>query len=81
MDREELLARILDLLEDICGDEAVREEQDVDLFETGLLDSLAAMELLVEIENEFGVVIAPTEVDREEMNTVSKIVDRVSERV
>ena len=81
MDREELLARILDLLEYICGDEAVREEQDADLFDTGLLDSLAAMELLVEIENEFGVVIAPTAVDREEMNTVSKIVDRVSERI
>ena len=55
MTHEELEEKMLDLLEDITGDEAVREQRDVDLFEEGLLDSMAAVELLVDIEEEFGV--------------------------
>lgn len=39
MDRNELEAEVLDMLEDICDDEAVREERDIDLFAAGLLDS------------------------------------------
>lgn len=74
-------SRVLDLLEDVCGDPAVRDHVDDDLFELGLLDSMAAIELLVGIEDEFGVSIAPTEVPRDEMNTANKIADQVSRRV
>ena len=43
--------------------------------------AMAAIELLVAIKDEFGVSIAPTELDREEMNTVNKIIARVKERL
>ena len=46
-----------------------------------MLDSLGAIELLVSIKEEFGVSIAPTELEREEMNTVNKIIARVRERL
>lgn len=62
--------RMLELIEEICDDEIIREERDADLFEEGLLDSMAAIELLVAIETEFGVTIAPTAVEREEMNSL-----------
>ena len=39
--------RMLDLIEEVCDDEVIREERDIDLFEAGLLDSMAAIELLV----------------------------------
>ncbi len=81
MTHEEVEGTMLDLLEEVCDDEAVREERDVDLFEAGLLDSMAAIEVLVGIEERFGVEIAPTEVEREEMNTVNKIVHQVELRV
>ena len=74
-------ARLIDLIEEICGDPVVRDERDIDLFEEGLLDSMAAIELLVALETDFGVQIAPTEVDRSEMNTVNLIVARVAERM
>lgn len=73
--------RMLDLIEEVCDDEVIREERDIDLFEAGLLDSMAAIELLVGIESEFGVVIAPTAVEREEMNSVNKIIHQVEIRV
>lgn len=72
--------RMLDLIEEVCDDEVTREERDIDLFEAGLLDSMAAIELLVGIESEFGVEIAPTAVEREEMNTVNKIIYQVQIR-
>ena len=73
--------RLVELIEDICGDPVVREERDIDLFDEGFFDSMAAIELLVAIEEEFGVAIAPTEVEREDMNTVNLIIARVAERM
>lgn len=81
MDREQVTERILEIIEDICGDDIVWDERDADLFEEGLFDSLAAIEFLVALKEEFGVRIAPTEVEREEMNTVNLIIDRVMERL
>ena len=73
--------RVIDLLVEITGEDEVAEERDLDLFEERILDSMAAIELLVVLKEEFGVSIAPTELEREEMNTVNKIIDRVTERL
>ena len=77
----ELEEKIINLVVDISGEEDIAEERDLDLFEERVLDSLAAIELLVAIQEEFGVSIAPTELAREEMNTINKIIARVSERL
>ena len=45
----------------------------MDLFEEGLLDSLAIAELIVAVEEEFKVVLSPTEYEKEELSTVHKI--------
>lgn len=81
MTHEEVEAKMLDLLEEVCGDSEVRDHRDEDLFELGFLDSMAAVELLVEIEDSFGVSIAPTEVERSEMNTVNLIIYQVEKRL
>ena len=81
MTHEEVEEKMLDMLEEVCGDEEVRDHRDEDLFELGFLDSMAAGELLVDIEDEFGVSIAPTEVEREEMNTVNLIIAQVEKRL
>lgn len=73
--------KIIDLVVEISGEEEVAEDLDLDLFEEDFFDSMAAIELLAALEEEFGVSIAPTELDREEMNTVNKIIARVSERL
>ena len=80
MERTELEQKVLDLIVDICNDDGVYDERDLDLFEEGLFDSMAAIEFLVALEDEFGISIAPTELEREEMNTPTKIIDRVLER-
>lgn len=72
--------KILELLEEICEDDVVREDLDMDLFEEELLDSLAFAELLAMIEDELGVVIAPSEIVRSEVNTANKIIALVREK-
>ena len=72
--------RILEILEEICEDEVLYEDKDINLKEEGLMDSLAFVELLVRLE-EFGIEVAPTEVTYEEIDTPNKIIKHVSERV
>ena len=80
-DMSDIDEKIVEHVADISGEDEVAEERDLDLFEERILDSMAAIELLVAIKDEFGVSIAPTELDREEMNTVNKIIARVKERL
>ena len=72
--------RILEILEEICEDEVVYEDKDINLREEGLMDSLAFVELLVRLEG-FGIEVAQTEVTYEEIDTPNKIIKYVSERV
>ena len=81
MTETEARAKVLDLLEDVSRDPSVRDHLDDDLFELGFLDSMAAIELLVGLEDELGVSIAPTAVERSEMNTANKIVAQVVKRL
>lgn len=79
---EEVQEKVFSLLEDVCEDDAPRQFPDRDLFDDlGLLDSMGAVELLVGIEDEFGVSIAPTEVPRTSMNTARRIAQRIEERL
>ena len=73
--------KIIDLIIDITGEEEIGSYRDDDLFEEEVLDSLGAIELLVSLKEEFGVSIAPTELERSEMTTVNKIIARVQERL
>lgn len=72
--------KILTILEEICDDPIVREDRDLDLYEEDLLDSLGFVEMLVTIESELGIVIAPSEVTREDANTANKIIKLVESR-
>ena len=65
--------KLLDIIIDLCDEEAVREDLDMDLFEEGLLDSLAMTELLIAIEDTFGVTLSPTEFDKSQLSSVRKI--------
>ena len=73
--------QILEMLEEICEDEVVREDLDINLKEEGLMDSLAFVEMLVRIEENFGLSIAPTEVTYEEIDTPNKVIAYIENRL
>lgn len=71
---------ILELLAEICENDEVKEKPDMELFESGLLDSLGFAEFLVELEDQLGIVISPSEVEREDINTPAKILALAKDR-
>ena len=72
--------KVLAIIEEICEDDVIYEERDINLKEEGLMDSLAFVELLVRME-EFGIEVALTEVTYEEIDTPNKIIQYIESRV
>ena len=71
--------QILTILEDITGTDEIRENRELDLFGEGLLDSLASVQLLVELDGQLDVQVPVSEFDREQWCTPNKIIAQVQE--
>ncbi len=68
---------IPDLLYELCEDEAVYEK-DIDLVESGILDSYVFIELFSRLED-YGIVIQPTRIDRNLLRSVKGIEELIKE--
>ncbi len=75
----ELNEQVIALVTEICQDDVVKEDPDIDLFESGLLDSFGTVELLVQIEERFGITVPITEFDRDTWNTPNNIAKQLAE--
>jgi acyl carrier protein len=71
IDRVHFLIREV-LSVDVPGD-------DTDLFDSGLVDSLALVSVIAEIEEEFGITIELEELDVERFRSVNRIAELVAE--
>jgi D-alanine--poly(phosphoribitol) ligase subunit 2 len=54
---------------------------DTDLFETGLLDSLAFVELLLALERDFGVTTAVEDLEVDNFRSIARIAEFVTARI
>ncbi len=61
------------LREFLPGEDAENLEDETPLIASGILDSLATMQLVSFLEGEFGVAIAPHETDPEYIGTINAI--------
>lgn len=69
--------KMIAILNEICGAEDGELEADMDLFAEGLLDSFGIVQLFVEIETQFDVVLDIGALTREEIATPAKIAELV----
>lgn len=53
---------------------------DADLFDTGVLDSLAFVELLVQLEQEFGVTTSVDDLEADNFRSIASIADFIESR-
>ncbi|MBW6408705.1 D-alanine--poly(phosphoribitol) ligase subunit DltC [Clostridium weizhouense] len=65
--------KVLEIFIEVTGNDELAEDLDLDLFEAGLLDSLAIIEVLLQIEEKLGIKLQPTDLEREDMSTVNKL--------
>ncbi len=71
--------KVLQVIAEVCQDDVVKEELDLDLFDSGLIDSFGTVELLVKFEDQLDINVPITEFDRDTWNTPNAIVDRLNE--
>ena len=78
MDPETLQKKIGKLIRDSTNVDGL--SVDTDLFETGVLDSLAFVELLFNLERAFGIQISMEEVEVERFCSIGRIAEFVNAR-
>ena len=66
--------KVLNMLIEVTGNDDITEEKDLDLFEAGLLDSLGIIEVLLKIEEVFGLKLQPTDLEKTDMATVNNLI-------
>ena len=77
MDPTDTILRVTTLIHESLQIEVDRI--DVDLIESGILDSLALVELIFQLEQEFGVTIRLEEMSVERFRTISSISELIDE--
>ena len=70
-----MIEQIIQILERLTDHKGIK--RDTDLLEEELLDSLAFIELINELETEFHVEIQPTQVSSDTWQTVERIAELV----
>ena len=69
--------KIIEIIENLTNYKELRENKDIDLLENEILDSLAFIELITSLEEEFDIEIQPTQVNPDTWRNVSKITELV----
>lgn len=73
--------KIVDIIIKVCDDDTIKYNKNIDLIETDILDSLAFINLITELEEEFSIEIQPTEVPSETWSSLDKIVKMVENKL
>lgn len=71
--------RIVKIIEELTGYEELGEKKDIDLLENDILDSLAFIELINTLNEEFNIEIQPTQVKPTTWRNVKNIAEMVKE--
>ena len=71
-------SQVIELIDELFMED-VSDMMDEDLFDAGVLDSMGTVELIVELENRFGIRVPVSEFGRDDWNTANKIVEGVTE--
>ena len=78
---ENLKEIALEILEEACETAEVREDENIDLFEAGLLDSLGVVSVLMGIKDKCGVRLQPTEIQKDDIASVVKLEEFLQKKV
>ncbi|HET0217637.1 D-alanyl carrier protein DCP [Streptococcus pneumoniae] len=74
----DIKSEVIEIIDELFMED-VSDMMDEDLFDTGVLDSMGTVELIVEIENRFDIRVPVTEFGRDDWNTANKIIAGIVE--
>ena len=67
---------VLDILNDLTGED-LSDQMDENIFDNGLMDSMASVQMLLKLQEKFDIDVPVSEFNREEWDTPNKIVAKV----
>ena len=67
---------VLDILNDLTGED-LSDQMDENIFDNGLMDSMASVQMLLNLQEKFDIDVTVSEFNREEWDTPNKIVAKV----
>lgn len=70
--------RIIEIIEELTGYKELKNNKEIDLIENEILDSLAFIEFITKLEEEFDVEIQPTQVNSSTWRSIKKITQLIS---
>ena len=70
--------RIIEIIEKLTDFKNLRNNKNIDLIENEILDSLAFIEFITTLEEEFNIEIQPTQIDPNIWRNVEKIAELVA---
>ena len=70
--------KIIKIIEELTGYKDLKNNKDIDLIENEILDSLAFIEFITKLDDEFNIEIQPTQVKPDTWRSIPKIAELVS---
>ena len=71
--------KIIQIIERLTGFKDLKNNKDIDLIENEIIDSLAFIELVSSLEDEFEIEIQPTQIDPNNWRKLHSIVNLVND--
>jgi len=69
--------RVINIIAEICENETIKDNLDIDLIENEILDSLAFITLISRLEEEFDIEIQPTQVKPDTWRSINSIIELI----
>lgn len=73
--------KVMEIIYNACDDKVIYKNKNMNLFETGLLDSMEFIELLITLEEEFDIEIEPAEISKDKMNTSNQLIEFIRRKI
>ena len=73
MNKYEQIAR--EILEETCETDEIFDDYDLDLIESGYLDSFALLNIIVNIEEKMGIRLQPTDINKNDICTINSFIN------
>ncbi|CDB32088.1 d-alanine--poly(Phosphoribitol) ligase subunit 2 [Clostridium sp. CAG:575] len=71
----------MDIIKDVTNYDELTIDNDINLIENNIIDSLAFIELIAQLEDIFNIEIQPSQVQNYTWRTVKNIIEMVKEKI
>lgn len=73
--------KIVEIIIEVCEDDSVKDNLDIDLIDSEIIDSFALVSLITKLEEEFNIELQPTQIKPDTWRSIDSIVKLVENKI